>query len=286
MELITPRETPLGDSLVVRRTIPTRGHTTIGAWCFLDHYGPTTLAMEVGPHPHTELQTASWLFSGEVEHRDSAGHHAIIRPGELNLMTAGSGISHSEVSLGSSSVLHGVQLWIALPNDSRHVEPSFEHFIPERISEAGFTAAVFLGSLCGETSRTTSYTPLLGAELHLDAGARIRLELNPAFEHGVLVDEGSVSLNDQAVPRNELAYLAPGERSCTITAHTPTRLLLLGGEPFGESLVMWWNFISRSHEEIVEYARSWRDGEFELPIDDPSPVIPAPELPKAHLKPR
>ena len=137
MEVLSPREVPLGGlrAMTVRRTLPQRQRTFVGAWCFVDHYGPDDVdrqgGMVVPPHPHTGLQTASWLFSGEIEHRDSAGHHAFVRPGELNLMTAGRGISHSEYSTPGTTVLHGAQLWLALPDSDRHTEPDFEHHVPD-----------------------------------------------------------------------------------------------------------------------------------------------------------
>ncbi|HYU85503.1 MAG TPA: pirin family protein, partial [Kribbellaceae bacterium] len=136
IEVLAPREVPLGGprAMRVRRTLPQRQRSLIGAWCFLDHYGPDSVeergGMSVAPHPHTGLQTVSWLFSGEIEHRDSAGNHAMVRPGELNLMTAGRGISHSEVSTPETTILHGAQLWVALPDSSRFGDPGFEHYAP------------------------------------------------------------------------------------------------------------------------------------------------------------
>ena len=176
MQVLTPRDVPLGGlrAMTVRRTLPQRQRSLIGAWCFLDHYGPDEVAGEAGmvvpPHPHTGLQTVSWLFTGEIEHRDSAGHHAFVRPGELNLMTAGRGISHSEYSTPGTTTLHGAQLWLALPDGERQVEPTFEHFAPEPVSGEGWEARVFIGSLLGSTSPVTTYSPLLGAELVLDGG--------------------------------------------------------------------------------------------------------------------
>ena len=162
MEVLTPRDVPLGGlrAMTVRRTLPQRQRSLIGAWCFLDHYGPDAVdrdeGMVVPPHPHTGLQTVSWLFTGEIEHRDSAGHHAFVRPGELNLMTAGRGISHSEYSTPETTTLHGAQLWLALPDGDRQVEPTFEHFAPEPVSGDGWEARVFIGSLLGSTWRSPS----------------------------------------------------------------------------------------------------------------------------------
>src|SRR5690349_9853263 len=179
MEVLTPREVPLGGlrAMTVRRTLPQRHRSLIGAWCFLDHYGPDDVAdtggMAVAPHPHTGLQTVSWLFSGEVEHRDSAGNHAMVRPGELNLMTAGHGISHSEVSPPTTTVLHGAQLWVALPSEARDSAPGFDHYAPPAVTGDGWEARVFLGSVLGSSSPVPTATPLLGAELRLAAGTEL-----------------------------------------------------------------------------------------------------------------
>ena len=180
-----PREVPLGGprAMHVRRTLPQRHRSLIGAWCFLDHYGPDEVAdsggMSVAPHPHTGLQTVSWLFTGEVEHRDSAGNHAMVRPGELNLMTAGRGISHSEVSPSSTSTLHGAQLWLALPESARHTDPGFDHYAPPAVSGDGWTARVFLGSLLGSTSPVSTYSPLLGRRAAPRAADRPRARRRP-----------------------------------------------------------------------------------------------------------
>ena len=302
VEVLTPREVPLGGprAMTVRRTLPSRARSLIGAWCFLDHYGPDDIAdtggMRVPPHPHTGLQTVSWLFTGEVEHRDSAGHHAFVRPGELNLMTAGRGISHSEVSTPDTTTLHGAQLWVALPDAARGGDPGFEHFAPEPVTADGVTARVFLGSLLGTTSPVATATPLLGAELLLDAGAVVTLDVDPDFEHGVLVDAGVTRVAGHEAKPAELAYLPPGAATLDLAAgDEPARLLLLGGPPFGEAIVMWWNFVGRSHEDVVRAREQWqtqidgdtlRDGHFGIPVDDPLPPVPAPALPNARLRER
>ena len=266
VEVLAPRDVPLGGprAMHVRRTLPQRDRSLIGAWCFLDHYGPDEVAesggMAVAPHPHTGLQTVSWLFTGEIEHRDSVGSHALVRPGELNLMTAGRGISHSEVSTAAASTLHGVQLWVALPDADRHTAPAFTHHAPDAVRGPGWEARVFLGSLLGVTSPVPTFTPLLGAELLLDPGTELRLDVDATHEHGVLVDAGGVAVAGHPVRRDELAYLPPGEPALVLRAGAePTRLLLLGGPPFGEPIVMWWNFVGRSHEEVVAYRAEWQD---------------------------
>ena len=168
--------------------------------------------MSVAPHPHTGLQTVSWPFEGEIEHRDSAGHHALVLPGEVNLMTAGRGISHSEVSTPATRVLHGAQLWVALPETYRHAEPGFVHHAPPELNGPGWTARVFLGSLLGETSPVPTATPLLGAEIRLAPGTSLGLAVESGFEHGVLVDQGAVAVDGQGLAQNALGYLAPRAR--------------------------------------------------------------------------
>lgn len=300
MEILTPRDVPLGGlrAMTVRRTLPQRQRTLIGAWCFVDHYGPDRVSesggMDVPPHPHTGLQTASWLFEGEIEHRDSAGHHAMVRPGELNLMTAGSGISHSERSTATTTSLAGIQLWIALPEAARFVEAGFEHYAPPVTEGSGWTARVFLGSALGSTSPVLTHTPLLGAEVNLFDGSVLDLEVDPNFEHGVLVDHGSIDLRGQMIGRGELAYLEPGVDRIVLSATGDTRLLLLGGPPFGEQIVMWWNFVARSHEEVDQWRADWQaeisgsaqTPRFGLPQGDPGAPIPAPVLPGVRLRPR
>jgi redox-sensitive bicupin YhaK (pirin superfamily) len=302
VEIMTPRDVPLGGprAMRVRRTLPQRERSLIGAWCFVDHYGPDDVAdtggMVVPPHPHTGLQTVSWLFTGEVEHRDSAGHHAMVRPGEVNLMTAGRGISHSEVSPPSTTTLHGAQLWVALPDASRFVDPAFAHHAPAPVTGGGYEARVFLGSLLGESSPVPTYTPLLGAELLLEPGARVVLDVDPSFEHGVLVDAGALAVAGAETRQHDLAYVPPGSSTLELTAYdAPVRLLLLGGPPFGESIVMWWNIVARTHEEVVEWRTAWQDqivdgrladGWFGVPVGDARPPIPAPPLPNARLKER
>lgn len=296
MEVLTPREVPLGGlrAMTVRRTLPQRRRTFVGAWCFVDHYGPDEVGagggMVVPPHPHTGLQTASWLFTGEVEHRDSAGHHAFVRPGELNLMTAGRGISHSEYSTPGTTVLHGAQLWLALPDSDRHTDPGFEHHVPEPVTGDRWEARVFLGSLLGSTSPVRTYSPLLGAELRLRAGTTLEIPVDPAYEHGLLLDSGSLSVGDEALKAAELGYLEPGRDRISLTAAEDALLLVLGGPPFGEQIVMWWNFIGRDHDEVAAYRAQWQrlldegtDDRFSLPQGDPLPPLPAPALPNARM---
>ncbi|WP_297847093.1 pirin family protein [Mycobacterium sp.] len=294
VEVLHPREVPLGGPRAIRvqRTLPQRGRSLIGAWCFIDRYGPVAARMDVPPHPHTGLQTVSWLFSGEVEHRDSAGVRAAVRPGELNLMTAGAGICHSEVSVDAGPVLHGVQLWVALPASDRDTRRDFAHYAPAPVSLPGAEARVFLGELAGSRSPAPTFTPLLGAQLDLDAGAGLDVAVDPAFEHGVLCDSGAVHVDGTALAIAELAYLSPGHSQLHVrnAGERPARVLLLGGTPFAEELVMWWNFVGRSHEDIVNYRRLWEDGDDRFGTvhgyRGALARLPAPPLPTTRLRPR
>lgn len=302
VEVLHAREVPLGGirAMTVRRTLPQRQRTLIGAWCFVDHYGPDDVAatggMDVAPHPHTGLQTVSWLFSGEIEHRDSTGVHELVRPGELNIMTAGNGIAHSEVTTAQTSVLHGVQLWVALPGDARHMPATFEHYTPPQSPLGNATARVFLGTLAGETSPVRTHTPLLGAELVLEPGAVVSLEVEPAFEHGVLIDSGPVILQDTTLENGQLGYVGRGVITLRLTnpGDESARVMLLGGRPFGEEILMWWNFVGRSHREIVAFREQYEaeisggrePDQFGLVVGYPGPALHAPPMPTSRLRPR
>ncbi|MGW4479076.1 pirin family protein [Rhodococcus triatomae] len=300
--LLDFREVPLGGprAMTVRRSLPQRGQTLIGAWCFLDHYGPDDVAdsggMRVAGHPHTGLQTVSWLFRGEIEHRDTTGAHAMVRPREVNLMTAGSGIAHSEFSTPGTDVLHGVQLWVALPAEHRFTAPAFEHHAPPVVDVDGAEVVVFLGSLFGQTSPVRTFTPLLGAEVVLRPGQRLGVRLDATFEHGVMVDTGSVSVSGVDAKVGQLVHLPVGATDMELIASSdgPVRVVVLGGEPLGEQIVMWWNFIGRSHEEVEQFRAEWqqaredrttagRYGQFPSAWGE---TIPAPILPNTRLRPR
>jgi quercetin 2,3-dioxygenase len=298
VQVITSREVPLGGprAMTVRRTLPQRERSLVGAWCFADHYGPDdvghTGGMDVPPHPHTGLQTVSWLFTGEIEHRDSSGVHAMVRPGELNLMTGGHGVAHSEVSTPATTTLHGVQLWVALPDSARDLPRGFEHHVPEVVALPGGSVRVFLGALAGSTSPVPTHTPLLGAEILLEPRAELTLEVDPEFEHGVLVDAGPVLLDGTELARADLGYLSAGPDRLTLAnpSGDPARVVLLGGEPFTEPVLMWWNFVGRTHEEIVGFRADWqseseRFGRVEG-YGGQVHRLPAPPMPGVRIKPR
>ena len=297
VQVLRPREVPLGGprSMTVRRTLPHRDRSFIGAWCFVDHYGPDEVAstggMDVPPHPHTGLQTVSWLFRGEVEHRDSGGVHAMVRPGEVNLMTSGHGIAHSEVSTPETDELHGVQLWVVLPEADRDLQREFQHYATPLVPLAGgVDSRIFIGSLAGHTSPIRTQTPLLGVEVTLDEGATWTIPADPAYEHGLLVDQGKVTFDGTVLERGDLGVVDAGPSELTVVALDPTRAVLLGGTPYDEAIVMWWNFIGRDHDEIVAFREQWqsrseRFGEVDGYAGRLS-WLPAPELPGGRLRSR
>jgi redox-sensitive bicupin YhaK (pirin superfamily) len=278
--------------MTVRRTLPHRDRRMVGAWCFVDHYGPDPVdggGMFVPPHPHTGLQTVSWLLSGEVLHHDSLGSEQLVRPGQLNLMTAGRGIAHAEVTpVGSRETLHGVQLWVALPSGDRDTEPAFEHHaeLPQ-LHLPGCVATVFVGSAEDAESAATTFTGLLGVELGLSPGAEVTFPVRSGYEHAVLALDTDVTVQGAAVTRGSLHYLPPGHDGIGLRSDAPGRVLLLGGTPFEETVVMWWNFLGTDHDAIAAARADWeafspRFGE----VAGYESRLAAPTLPGTRLKPR
>jgi redox-sensitive bicupin YhaK (pirin superfamily) len=294
LDLLPGKDVLLGESTQVRRLLPTLGRRMVGAWAFVDHYGPDDISaapgMQVPPHPHTGLQTVSWLVEGEIHHLDSIGSDVRFRPGELALMTAGRGIAHAEQSPATQPrYLHGAQLWVALPDQHRDTAPAFEHYPSlSGFTSDGLTATVLVGSFGGATSPGTAYTPLVGADLALAAGADVELPLEPDFEYGLLAFSGSTTVEDAPLERGSMLYLGTGRRSVRLRAADAGRLLLLGGEPFEEQLVMWWNFVGRSGEEIATYAEQWNadDDRFGTVTGYDGERLLAPPLPPVPLKAR
>lgn len=296
VETILPKAVDLGDGgLQVRRTLPNLTRSFVGAWCFVDHYGPEEgVCMDVPPHPHTGLQTVSWLFDGEIEHRDSGGVHEMVLPGQVNLMTSGHGIAHSEVSTPNRDRLHGVQLWVVLPEHDKDLTREFQHHVPDVWTSDGVSARVLVGSLADADSPVRSQTPLLGAEVVLAPGTTWEFAVDPGFEHGVLVDVGHVDFDGTRLDRSTLGVRDAGRDHMRLHNPTdaPARIMLLGGEPFDEGIVMWWNFIGRSHEDIARLRQEWNDA----PEDRFGRVrgyrgatdrLRAPELPReVRLRPR
>ena len=283
VEVLEPRAVPLGGprAMTVQRTLPQRARSLIGAWCFLDFYGPDDVSvsggMKVARHPHTGLATVSWLFEGRIDHIDSAGNWATVRSGEVNLMNAGIGITHSEYSTQDTTVLHGAQLWYAFPDHARFSAPSLDAHRPEQISGEGWTAKVFLGSLLGQTSPVHTHIPLTGAEFRLRPGAQVEVEVPADHEHGVLAVNGTVQLDGVDVEQAHLGYVGTGRTRLTIAADPDTDtgeviVLLIGGEPLGEQIIMWWNFVGRSHEEITTWRAAYQQEMGFEPVDGSSPL--------------
>ena len=293
-ELLTGRTVELGESTRVRRLLPNLGRRMIGAWCFVDHYGPDDIArepgMQVPPHPHIGLQTVSWLHDGEVLHRDSLGSKQTVRPRELGLMTSGRAIAHSEESPHDHDrYLHGAQLWVALPDARRHMAPAFEHHteLPEVTGGGGLHATVILGELDGARSPGTVHTPLVGADLTLADGTAARLPLQPDFEYAALAMSGEAEVDGVRLTPGSLLYLGSGRRDLPLGSDNASSVMLLGGEPFAEKIVMWWNFVARTGEEIAEARTAWQSGtDFGEVHGYDGARLSAPELPPTPLKPR
>jgi len=262
----------------------------IGACSFIDHFGPTeqTDGTVVATHPHSGLQKVTWSFEGEIEHRDSIGSVQLIRPGQLNLMTAGHGISHSELSLATTENLHAVQLWVALPKEQLDRAPSFEHLseLPQ-VKGAGLTATVLVGEFMNATAPSQHFTDLVGVELILEPGQH-RLEIRKDFEYGFMLAVGDAAVEAEAIGVSGLKYLVPGNSSVTINTERGATLMLVGGVPFPEKILMWWNFIGRTHQDVATAREQWnsrdqRFGEFEDKIGG---WIPATDLPSVALQAR
>lgn len=303
--LLESREVPLGGvrAMSVHRALPQRDLPLVGAWCFLDRFGPQATRMRVEPHPHIGLQTVTWPFEGDIRHRDTVGSDVVLRPGSLNLMTSGAGIAHSEYSLGEEAIpLDALQLWVALPESRRHGEPAFERHeqLPSvplpSLSGPPVRATVVLGELAGATSPATTHTPIVGAEIRMPAGARVRIPLHPEWEYAIVGVEGLAAVTTGIpsreptieIDRRHLLYLGTARDSVEIAVDDDARLFLLGGAPFEEEIVMWWNFVGRTHEEIVEAREAWEahTARFGHVVSHGPERVPAPPLPGVRLSRR
>ena len=248
--------------LDVVRVLPTKGRRTVGAWCFVDLMGPVDAEkpdpMEIGPHPHIGLSTATWLLEGEALHSDSLGTEQVIRPGQLNLMTAGHGIAHAE--LAARPPFRGAQMWIAQPNETRSGASGFEHHadLPQ-VEIDGVRALVFIGSLGEATSAARADTALVGADVTMDRG-RSAVPTDSAFEHAVVPLDGTIKVGPEIVEPGWLALVPQGVQELPLEASgDATRFLLLGGEPLGDRVAMWWNFVARDRDELETAWRNWND---------------------------
>ncbi|HEX4584941.1 MAG TPA: pirin family protein [Burkholderiaceae bacterium] len=262
---VPARSAEVGEGLRIQRALPARQRRLVGAWCFLDHIGPADLAgtrgLRVGPHPHIGLQTVTWLIEGEILHRDSLGSLQPIRPGQLNLMTSGRGISHSEESPSPGpSQIHGLQLWIALPNAARTMAPAFDHYpsLPT-ITRGGASVTVLAGEAMGERSPAAVHSPLVGLDLRMEPGSSMRLPLRPEFEYGALVTQGALTAGGEPLAPGTLLYLGRGRDELSMISSAGARAVLLGGEPLGETVLMWWNFVARTRLEILQACQDWNE---------------------------
>ncbi len=287
LEITESRIAQVGEHRV-RRALPRRTRRTVGPWCFIDHLGPLTVddpsTMGIGPHPHTGLQTVTWLVSGELRHRDSLGSDQVIRPGELNLMTAGNGVAHAEEGTDHRGRFEGVQLWVAQPERTRHGDPAFEHHadLPQ-VELDHATATVLVGETLGAASPARRDTDHVGIDLVLRSG-RSTIAVDPTFEHALVVLDGAVWVGGMnggdVVEPGHLAYLGSGRDELALTAREDARALLVGGVAFESPITMWWNFVARSTDEVSAAQRSWNadDGRFGT-VDSVLDRIPSPTPP-------
>ena len=279
VEVTASHEAQVGQ-FTVRRALPRRGRRTVGAWCFADHMGPADVTegsgLDVGPHPHIGLQTVTWLLDGQALHKDTLGSEQVIAPGQLNLMTAGHAVAHAEEATGHyRGTLEGIQLWIALPEVTRNGTAAFEHHaeLPRRDLD-GAVATVLVGDLDGTRSPARHDTPLIGVDLDLRAPTTV--PLRPDFEYALVVMRGAVAVDGTQATPGHLAYLGLGRDEVRLDVTEPARAILLGGEPFAEPLLMWWNFVARTRDEIDDAYASWRDQDDRFGrVRSSLPVIPA-----------
>lgn len=283
LQIIKARLKDVG-GIPVARVLPTKERRLIGAWCFLDHAGPTVFngdseGMRVSPHPHTGLQTFTWMIEGEVLHRDSLGFEQVIRPGQVNLMTAGHGISHSEDTHGESHKLHAVQLWIALPEVVKATLPRFDHYpVLPHWSEEGANFHLLVGEYLSYKAPTLSFSPLLGLDIVAHSLSTQALVLRPDFEYGIFIIKGKGIIEGQTYNENELIYLGNNGTEVSIQLPAGSHILLLGGEPLNEPVLMWWNFVGRTKAEIIAAVDDWNSGgtRFGRVINDERPPTPSP----------
>ncbi len=250
-------------TLPIRRALPRRTRRLVGPWCFLDRYGPLSFTnekpMDVAPHPHIGLQTVSWLLEGEIVHNDSLGSEALIRPGHLSLMTAGSGIAHTEETPpANSGRLNGVQLWVALPDAVRNHAPAFNHYTQLPVlEEQGGLVKLIMGRFSTHSASTNDHSPLLAAELTLFPSHPLHLPLDTSFEHALLILDGEATLEGRPLTPDILYYLGLNRHSIELSSTHGARCLLIGGTPLQEPVLLWWNFVARTNEELAAARNDW-----------------------------
>ncbi len=278
------REVHLG-ALEIARALPIRRRRMVGPWCFFDRFGPVSFGeerpMDVPPHPHIGLQTVTWLLEGEVRHDDSLGYEAVVRPGGVNVMTAGRGIAHAErTPVENSGRLSGVQLWAALPDADRETDPGFENLAETpAVVQAGGIIRVFSGTLAGATSPARHYSAILGADVTVHPGAALSFDLQPEYEHALFLLEGDCAFEHQPVEAGMLVDLGRDRTAASFISRGGGRVLLIGGPPFPEEILMWWNFVARTREEIAGARANWESHRhFGEVMAYPGPRLEAPDL--------
>jgi len=282
-QVISPVTHDLGQ-FQVRRAIPSRERTMVGPFIFVDQFGPAQLdigaGMDVRPHPHINLATVTWLFEGAIDHRDSLGSYSTIRPGQVNLMTAGRGIVHSErspqVEREAGPRLYGMQTWLALPDGREEIDPAFEAVkdLPV-IEDQCAKAIVIMGELWGKRAATTTYADTIYAEIVLAPTGALPIEVS-ADERAVMLVGGEAKIDGEALGLYELTVLAPG-RNMTLSSERGARVMLLGGEAFATRRYVWWNFVSSDHARIVQAREDWDAGRFPQVPGDSDEFIPLPK---------
>jgi redox-sensitive bicupin YhaK (pirin superfamily) len=287
--VIEARKASIGPGMHVKRILPFRMRRMVGPFIFMDHAGPVDTvpgkSMDVLPHPHIGLSTVSYLFGGQVTHRDSLGVEQIIKPGEVNWMTAGSGIAHSERFEDPSSLTGGlemIQTWVALPEKDEEAAPSFNNYIPEQLpvfTDKGVWMRLIAGNAYGLQNDVKTNSPLFYLHVVLQQGARLALpKAHP--ERGFYIVKGSIEVSGVSYDQGKMLVFSKSADPI-ITAKEETTLMLLGGEPLGERFI-WWNFVSSRKERIEQAKEDWKQGRIILPPNDNKEFIP---LPGDHSKP-
>jgi redox-sensitive bicupin YhaK (pirin superfamily) len=290
--VLAPRPREIDEGFEVRRALPSGRRRMVGPFIFFDQMGPALLeddmGLDVRPHPHIGLATLTYLFAGELLHRDSLGTIQLIRPGEANWMTAGRGIAHSERTpperRRAGERLFGIQCWLALPRDQEECEPSFDHVPAEALPEIagdGFRARVIAGELEGRRSPIVTHSPAFYVDVDMQRGGELLLSTDYE-ERALYVAEGEVALDGHLIEPGQLAVLRPGV-PVAIEARRSTRMMLLGGEPIDGPRHIWWNFVSSSRQRIEEAKADWRESRF-APVPEESEFIPLPDEPRPAVR--
>lgn len=256
------RKAEIGHGTIIKRALPSREKRMIGAWCFLDHAGPVEFpagdGLDIGPHPHIGLQTFTWMIDGTVMHMDSLGSEQLIRPKQVNLMTAGYGISHTEVAPVTETRMHTAQLWIALPDDQRNMPPRFDHYpVLPTLQKDGTCITILVGDYLGQSSPVEVYSALLALDIEAVDDVDVVLELNPQFEYGVLVLDHQAVINGHELTQENMLVIETTHDNLHLQMQKGSRILLIGGEPFDSEILLWWNLVARSTEEIKTARDQW-----------------------------